>query len=219
MSNRQPSSNFLVGGRYRNRNGTYEVLEISGNQLRVIYDSGDQADLNAEIQNRIIRNIERETAVFEPYSGTDSSTRNREYFRTIGFLASRISMMEAIVPHRARAGFSETYRQLTRIRPSEGEGGYYPHGPEIDKWGNELRITFDASQTELQSLDFGPEVGAVVNPSKVGSSWRINNNFFWWELIRLGFRMGPGQSVDLMRDGIPEAYRDDFEYGLTLGNE
>ena len=85
----QDSSNFLVGGRYRNRTGRYEVLEINGNRLRVAYDNGDEALLNAEMQSRIIRNMEQETATFEAYSGPDALARNRQYFRTIGFLAFR----------------------------------------------------------------------------------------------------------------------------------
>ena len=214
----QHSSNFLVGGRYTNRLGTYEVLAINGNQLRVEYDNEGEHVLNAEVQNRIIRNMELDTATFEAYSGPSAPARNRRYFRTIGFLASRMTMMEAIVPHRAQVGFVESYRQILGWRPAEGAQGYYVHGPDIDKWGNELRITFGASEAELGKLDFGPGVQAVANPSYVGTSWRVNRNAFWWNLLSLGFRLGTVQNRDLLGNNIPVAYKDEFENGLIMAD-
>ena len=210
----QGSPNFLVGGRYRNRTGAYEVMEIIGNRIRVAYDDGTQVALDAEIQSRIIRNMAAETATLEPYKGSGSAARNRRYFRSVGFLTSRMTMMEAIVPHKARAGFEETYRQLSGTGPGTSHHGYYVHGPHIDKWGNELRVTFDATNAELQGLDFGSHVEAVVNPGSVGSSWRINRNAFWWDLLRLGFRLGNVQDVELIRNSVPIVYREDFDDGL-----
>ena len=119
--------------------------------------------------------------------------------------------MEAIVPYRARNGFAETYRQISGNRPGDGAQGYYVHGPEIDKWGNELRVTFEASSGELSDLDFGPGIEAVVNPSRVGSSWRINRNAFWWDLMNLGFRLGTVQDYEMVRDSIPFGYKEEFD--------
>ena len=207
---------FLVGGRYRNRIGEYEVLDIVGNQLRVVYDDGTEATLAADFQSRIMSNIALETATFEPYPGAGAAARNRRYFQTVGFLATRITMMEAIVPPRAQAGFVQTYREITGNPPQVGAVGYYVHQPQVDKWGNELRITFDASGLELQGLDFGPGASPVDNPGLIGVSWRINNNSLWWRLLRLGFKMGNQQVLADIRDRIPHAYKGDFDNGTAM---
>ena len=207
---------FFIGGRYRNRQREYEVIDLVGHNLRVSYDDGTEGFLDIETQGRIIRNMEQETTALEPYHGTGSAVRNKEYFRSIGFLAARITMMEAIVPPKSQAGFIQTYRAITGNSPRDGAVGYYVHYQGVDKWGNELRITFDASATELQNLDFGPDVEAVVNPGNEGVSWRINRNALWWALLRIGFRMGNYQNVDSVRQGIPQTYQSDFDEGTRM---
>ena len=207
---------FHIGGRYRNRQNEYEVVDFNGGQLRVIYDDGTKAFLTAETQARIIRNIEQETAQLEPYQGAGAQDSNGRYFRTLGFLASRITMMEAIVPYRSRAGFVRDYRTRTGIPPQDGDIGYYVHQEQVDKWGNELRVTFDASGDELGLLNFGPAVGVVVNPSNRGVSWRINRNVFWWHLIQLGFRMGNQQDTNVIRARVPQTYRGEFDNGSAM---
>ena len=209
-------SGFLIGGRYRNRQSEYEVVDFVDGQLQVLYDDGSEGFLDAAIQARIISNMEREITAFEPYHGTGAPAGNRQFFRTLGFLASRITMMEAIVPPKAQRGFVQTYRAITGNRPRDGVVGYYVHYERVDKWGNELRITFDASQDELQGLDFGPGVEVVVNPGNVGISWRINRNAFWWNLLRVGFKMGNHQNVGTIRQGVPQAYRSEFDIGVRM---
>ena len=38
---------FLIGGRYRNRQNEYEVIDFNGDRLRVMYDDGTEAFLTA----------------------------------------------------------------------------------------------------------------------------------------------------------------------------
>ena len=207
---------FHIGGRYRNRRNEYEVIDFVGAQLRVVYDDGTEGVLTAASQARIIQNMERETAQREPYQGTGAQNQNRAYFRTLGFLASRITMMEAIVPHRAQSGFVRDYRASTGISARDGDVGFYVHKEQVDKWGNELRVTFDASENQLELLDFGPRVNVVTNPSNRGRSWRINRNTFWWHLVQLGFVMGNQQDLHLIRDRISREYREEFDNGLMM---
>ena len=87
---------------------------------------------------------------------------------------------------------------------------------QVDKWGNELRVTFDATDDELGLLDFGPDVVVRQNPSSPGRSCRINRNAFWWHLIRLGFRMGNHQDTNVMRTRIPQVYRGEFDNGCAM---
>ena len=125
-------------------------------------------------------------------------------------------MMEAIVPPKAQAGFVDNYRTIVGRPPQVGEIGYYVHHQEVDKWGNELRITFDASTAELQGLDFGPGVTVVRNPGSAGTSWRINRNALWWDLLRIGFRMGNHQVRGDVRDRIPQDYKGEFDNGTKM---
>lgn len=57
---------FLVGRRYRNHKGEYEVLAINGSQLHVRYEAGDEDQLDAVMQARIIGNIKRERLAPNP---------------------------------------------------------------------------------------------------------------------------------------------------------
>ena len=215
-SNQSNARRFLIGGHYRNRLREYEVIDIVGSKLRVVYEDGKEDSLDAETQDRIMRNIAFETAALEPYRGAGNLGRNRQYFQSLGFLASRMTMMEAIVPPKAQAGFVQTYREITGNAPQEGAIGYYVHHQQVDKWGNELRITFNASETELQTLDFGPGVAVVANPGNVNTSWRINKNAFWWNLLRLGFRMGNQQVLDDIRERVPRNYKTEFDNGSNM---
>ena len=79
-----------------------------------------------------------------------------------------------------------------------------------------MRVAFNASETELQDLDFGPRVEGVVNPRSINTSWRINRNAFWWNLLRLGFRMGNQQVLGDIRERVPQVYKGDFDSGLKM---
>ena len=50
---------FEIGKEYRNRKGSYVVLSIRGGALRVRYEDGSEATLNAVDQERIISNMRR----------------------------------------------------------------------------------------------------------------------------------------------------------------
>jgi len=210
---------FLVGGRYLNRNGEYEVVEIRGDTLRVVYDDGTTADLNARMQAQIAQAMRRGARAVEPYSGGAMDNRNRSFFRALGFLAVRATMLEAIVHPNAQSGFVQTYQMMTGRRPYEGQDGYYVHDPNADKWGNELRVTFAASVDECDGLEFGQGVNVVTNPSAPGTSWRINKNAFWWLLLQLGFRMGSAQDSNEIRGRIPPCYWVDYDAGVLAARD
>ncbi|GAI79545.1 unnamed protein product [marine sediment metagenome] len=48
---------FLVGQRYRNRKGKYEILEIKNDQMKVRYDDGQEQMLALSIQAPQISSI------------------------------------------------------------------------------------------------------------------------------------------------------------------
>ena len=49
-------------------------MDVVGNQLHVAYDDGDEAVLDATVQERIRRNIAREATAVAPYGGSGPLT-------------------------------------------------------------------------------------------------------------------------------------------------
>lgn len=208
--------NFVVGGRYANRKGEYEVLAGKGETMLIRYDDGTHQDVSVQAQTRIATNMQIEASVVAPYKIAEPR-RNDLFFFTLGFLAARATMLEAIIPPHALAGFVHDYARVKGIKPREGQAGFYVHQLGVDKWGCELRITFRATLEELRALDFGPNVNVVQDPANPAASWRVNNNGLWWKLLRLGFEMGTHQDVKRIGQCIPRQYRGRFSAGCGAG--
>jgi hypothetical protein len=51
---------FEVGETYKNRKGTYEVLEIAGDNMRIRWGAGEEVDTTVTLQRRILVNVKRE---------------------------------------------------------------------------------------------------------------------------------------------------------------
>jgi hypothetical protein len=201
---------FVIGGRYRNRVGTYEVLDLRPDEMRIRYDDRqEQIVRGLGLQERIVRNVEAEAETISPYGINDQ--RNRSLFRTVGFLTRRVRI-EAIVPATARHGFEEHYQRVKGVQPTPGVDMYYLHvDPNVDKWGSELRVSFRASREELSGLNLG--VGVEVVEGHGSDERRINNNGFVWWLFRIGFALGEKQDMVIIRQRIPASYQADFENG------
>lgn len=206
------SDYFVIGRRYTNRMGTYEVLDIGPEGMLIRYDDGkEQSISDLTVQERIVRNVKLEAEDITPYALQDA--RNAPYFRSLGFLAGR-ARFEAIVPQRAQEGFEEQYERVKGKRPLPGLNMYYVHSdPRTDKWGCELRISFEAEPEDMTGVDFGPEVNVVggVTPNE----HRINNNRFVWRLFEAEFSLGADQDVEAILTRIPAEYREDFNEGLA----
>ena len=215
MSEAKKEIKFIVGGRYANRRGEYEVLEILGKKMRVRYDDNTEQELTMEIQARIATNMAIEAERATPYKGRGLESRNEQFFSSLGFPAKRATMLEAIVPSHALNGFIPNYTLIKGCRPANDQDGLYIHEPEANKWGCELRVNFRAIPRKVDSLDFGPDIDIVSDPSKPKRSWRINNNSFWWRLLKFGFDMGRQQNVNAIEARIPSKYREYFRQGYT----
>lgn len=153
---------FEVGGRYRNRLGWYEVLEIDGAKMRLRYESdGRNATSDIAIQQRIFFNIFAEEERVTPYHETDY---NKQYFKTLGYLTKN-GFIEAITPPKSKGGFDSTYYGVKGRFPQDNQAGYYLHDPDVDKWGTEMRLTFEKPKTVVEDeLAFGPSVSVVESP-------------------------------------------------------
>jgi len=202
---------FEVGGRYRNRTGWYEVLEIIGNEIKVRYENnGVVENLSIGIQTRIISNITFEEESLSPYK---IESNNRQYFKTLGYI-SQSCMIEAILPSKSVSGFESNYYKIKGHLPQKGSG-YYIHGENVKKWGVEMRLTFTIPQSiAIDELDFGGSVTLVKSPEP--NMLRINNNEFCYKLLQLGFDLGTKHDTESIKHEIPEHLRSSFEEGLSL---
>lgn len=192
---------FIVGETYFDRKGSFTVLEINRGTIRIRYDDGLEQTSDIEDKSRIYKNMLGEQRTLHPY-------QTPGYFDTLGFFV-RHADFQAEVPSQAERGFEEEYAIRTGIRPVLGGGGYYPvrtHSP-TGKWGPELRINFpDGRPIELPP-------GIEVRSGSAAGVVRINNNRFWWELVRAGFRLGIQHNATAIRDSIPAKFRADFDRG------
>lgn len=206
-------TNFEVGGRYRNRIGWYEIIKIEGSEMTVVYEtSGQKATLDIETQSRIISNISLEEERVTPY---DNLTENEKYFTTLGYLVKN-SFIEAIIPPKSQSGFDSTYRRIKGRYPSAGQRGYYLHpDAQVDKWGVEMRLTFNIPTDYPEDhLSFGPSVSPVTSPRN--DQRRINSNSFCYRLLEFGFELGDIHDVEEITSNVPEEYRKDFQKGLSI---
>jgi hypothetical protein len=51
---------FEIGEKYENMKGTYEVLSIDRNTMRIRWDSGEEVTTTVSLQSRIVRRMRRE---------------------------------------------------------------------------------------------------------------------------------------------------------------
>jgi len=203
---------FEVGGRYRNRRGWYEVLEVKGDDLEVRYEmDGMLANLPIEIQTRIFLNMNREEKSVLPYENTSN---NQKYFRTLGYL-SKSCMIEAIIPPKSKIGFDSNYSRIKGHSPPKGHAGYYIHDNTVDKWGVEMRLTFTIPNSiEIDELDFGASVTIVKSPNP--DELRINSNQFCYNLLKMGFDLGSTHNINAIENNVPERFRHDFQEGKAI---
>ena len=202
---------FDIGGRYRNRKGWYEVLEMVDDNIKVRYENnGEVENLSIGIQTRIISNITFEEESLSPY---ESETNNRQYFKTLGYISKKCTI-EAILPPKSVAGFENNYYKIKGHTPIKSHG-YYIHDDDLAKWGVEMRLTFPIPNSiEIDELDFGGSVTIVKSPEP--DMLRINNNAFCYKLLQFGFDLGLNHDVNAIKNNIPESFKSNFQEGLAI---
>lgn len=204
---------FEIGGRYRNRLGWYEILNIEGDKLVVRYEAdGKEASLPIELQQRILFNISQEEEMVTPFSEND---RNQLYFQTLGYITNN-GFIEAIIPPKCRHGFDNNFQSIKGRYPRENEDGYYVHNdPNVDKWGTEMRLTVTEPRSiPPTDLEFGPGVNVVAGQKS--NEIRINNNAFCWQLLNFGFNLGKDHDNGTIEGNIPEEYRGAYVAGKSI---
>ena len=204
---------FQVGGRYRNRLGWYEVLDIAGDRMHIRYESdGHEDNVSLMVQKRIIENISNEERRVSPY---ETFCMNQKYFMTLGYLV-RHGFIEAIIPPKSENGFAENYFRIKGRRPKQNDPGYYVHrDPTVDKWGVEMRLSLKIPRSiNLSELDFGGAYNLVISPDP--EKLRINSNELCYRLLEIGFNLGENHDITQIEASVPQQYRVDFQRGLSI---
>lgn len=83
---------FEIGGKYENRNGQYEVIEIEADRMTVKYKDGSESNLKMGIQERIWLNIiaEREAETSRSKKKKTKISKANHYIKSIESIAEAL---------------------------------------------------------------------------------------------------------------------------------
>ncbi len=207
---------FLVGQRYRNRKGEYEVVEMKNNEMKVRYDGGQTETLDLSIQARIFENMQSEE--LSKTKKLSVKPQNQQFYWSLGFLLARKPNLIAFIPQHALRAFENRFYDATGRELSDNEKGIIIHPPKTDKRWYELRVTFTARANELYLLNFGDDVN-IVEGSPDNKLWNINNNRFFLRLLEFNFSTGSQQDKTNIERAIPNQYFAAFKEGYTKSLE
>ena len=207
---------FLVGQRYRNRKGEYEVLEIKGDLMKVRYDNGSEQISVISTQAIIFENMQREEMLTKSSKKPSMKPQNQQFYWSLGFLLARNPNLIAFIPQHAIDAFKGKFYDATGRELLDNEKGITIHPPGTDKRWYELRVTFTARPNELHLLNFGHDVN-IVEGSPDKKTWNINNNRFFLRLLEFNFSTGNQQDKASIESAIPNQYLDAFKEGYSRG--
>lgn len=208
---------FLVGQRYHNRKGEYEVLEIKNNQMKVRYDDGQEQMLALSTQAKIFENMQSEEMLSKSKK-LPMKPRNQQFYWSLGFLLARKPNLIAFIPQHALRAFEDDFHDTTGRELLDNEKGIIIHPPKTDKRWYELRVIFTARANELYLLNFGDDVN-IVEGSPDNKLWNINNNHFFLRLLEFNFSIGSRQDKTNIEGAMPNQYLDAFKEGYSKGLE
>lgn len=107
----------------------------------------------------------------------------------ISFFSANVTSayLEAEVHPNGAVQFDADYHKITGEMPIIGRG----YQRQSNKWGTECRIYFNCNgdlNDEFSVLGIDVEEG--LRPYKKEWKYRVNNNEFFWALIRAGYKLG-----------------------------
>ncbi len=181
------------------------MVNVDDETMLIRYDDGNEVRQSIEIKARIFENIIGEQQLRHPW-------QNKDYFQSLGFMSKRAEF-HAEVPPQSRARFEEHYRLFTGLRPLPHENKYFPIETDdnYQKWGPELRIYIPVPANF--KLVLPPEV--LLRSSPDPGVVRINSNDFWWQLVRVGFRLGSVHKIQSIVGSVPKEYQSHFRSGMA----
>lgn len=137
-----------------------------------------------------------------------------DFFLIVGYLAApdRMTKLDIETPLSTQTDTEARYSQLSGKLLTRGTNYYvWPEG--TNKWGPELRISFNSNSNIPSALS--SEVHRPrYNPGIYDS--RVNDNVFVWDLIQYGFEASDSQAPNRIQSRIPLSKVPDYTRGYTL---
>ena len=120
--------------------------------------------------------------------------------------------IDAHVPPALDGLFEEEYFSMTGQTAKSGDVGFTK---AIAAWGIAVRIRF--SPRLLQML---PSLEAFFQITEVRDGTKVINSKAWaYELFESGFRIGRNHDVAIIRQSVPDEFKDAFDIGVESGQE
>jgi len=138
---------------------------------------------------------------------------SEDYYIGLGLLAATC-FIDAHVPPGLRRKFAEDYFGLTGLEAEAGDVGFTTADP--NQWGISMRIYFPRRVLEmLPGLQAFAEATSLDDPGTVA----VNCKRWAYDLFGMGFRIGRGHDMAIIRHSFPEGFLDAFDVGASTGQE
>jgi hypothetical protein len=180
-----------------------EVVEVYQNR-----EATRKAELEKNAEERYLKTKERLLKEFEKMSTreTENNFNTNEFYYALGWLASHVGSMTAILPDYLGNAFekhfgTETPKTLVNSR-AKTSGGY------AKQWSWEFKCTIKKlNQTT---------VPACIRNITTDFAKGIHNTSFIWDLVdNHGFQFGRKQDIEKIKQTIPNQFISSFEIGLA----
>ncbi len=237
---------FVVGGRYANAAGDYDVLAIEDGKVRIRYARGLELTLPAGglwsqweqlVAERTGRPLTPAKAATAPRPATSRPSAPRStgtartaaprlpkkapsgeagFFFAAGYLAAGCDLT-ASVAGRDYLAFAQRYQILTGRGLSTPHAGLDVHERPTHKSGADLAVTFPATEGIRPLLILGKDT--PLQPAPQPGFYAVNKTEAVERLLKLGFDLGRNDNPATVRSHIPAGHHDDFDRGVALRNQ
>lgn len=142
-----PRHPFVTGCHYENMKGTYEVLSIQGDTMRIRWESGEESESDVELQDRILRRFAREVrATRARPSALDEEAEPQLRRRFPGLASADFASDVSKTKWRSRnGGIGDAVAR--ELKGAEFAFGFWaPFGRPMVLWADVDHATGDAAQ-------------------------------------------------------------------------
>ena len=142
-----------------------------------------------------------------------------ELYQVIGYLSnpSRIAHIEVEIKENRLPGYIRQYESASELPFPENNSGMIHVVPEGgNKWGREMRIYFNETDTETTPVGLRAISTGVGRRGYEQYNKRVNNAKLIDELVHLGFVLGSPQDTQRIRARVNNEFLGDFDRGFDL---
>jgi len=211
---------FEVGKKYKNRVGEFYVVDIEGDEMKVVYDNHNYEEiLSQNIQERIVENVVHEDLCKLPRVRQNRIRRkgtgyrkfkfkvSSEFYKMFGYFASHGKVYAMVKPENDDT-FRLQYKSFTGV---DAEGYTILDNPQ---WWNEMRLTVGVPDDGFELTTFG-NVPVYIDKERSSAAHFCSTSMVWW-LFENGFKIGRLHDIEAARECVPEEYRNNFDEGYNV---